>query len=338
MSKPVARLTTPAQMVASLPLWLGYVPTESLVVVCCHEPRGRIGLSLRIDLPAADVEPVLVHEIVRRVRQQKATRVLLAVYTDEPDGTLRARAGMVGSLRAELEDLVITEAVLVRGGRFWSYLCDVASCCPPEGRSVSEAQDAAPIRLLEAERVLEGKYVMADRDALEASLAGPSFLAGTAAVQRCEIASALREQGGIEQTEDAAMRAWWVAVDRWRTPPGSLGDQEAATLAVSLAEVQVRDQLAAASQDDVPPLLALLAELCRRTPAPYDAPVCTLYAWVTYCEGGGAEVTIALERALRSDPDYSMAHLLLSALDGQVEPKILRKITRSSRILGRRAG
>src|SRR4051794_32511490 len=120
MTKPIARLTTPSQMVAALPLYLGYVPTESIVVICCHEPRGRLGLTMRHDLPPAEHEGVVAEDIERRVRQQKASRVVIAVYTAAAE--LYAREAMVEDLCTRFGDLVVTEALLVREDRFWSYV------------------------------------------------------------------------------------------------------------------------------------------------------------------------------------------------------------------------
>ena len=337
-NKPVARLTSPDQMVASLPLWMGYVPTESLVVVCCHEPRGRIGLTLRFDLPAPADEAALVTEVVGRVRHENATRVLIAVYTGEGDGAARARTAMVDDLRDRFADLTVTEAVLVRGGRFWSYLCEDRSCCPPEGLAVDAGRDSTPVRMLEAEAVFSGRALLPDRAALEATLAPPSSRAAEVARQRCEIAAALYadavQEAGVEVAEAASLNSWTAAIERFRTPPAVLADMEAAALSISLVDVAVRDRLAASSDHDLVALLLLLEELCRRTPPPYDAPVCTLFGWVTYCQGGGALVTIALERALASDPDYSMAHLLEQALLGQLPPRELRRLTRSSLVRG----
>jgi hypothetical protein len=332
MSKPVARITSPAQMVASLPLWMGYVPTESLVVACCHEPRGRMGLTLRFDLPAAEDEGLLANEVERRVRHQKATRVLIAVYTAEPDGAVRARTSMVDDLRERFADLTVTEAVLVRGELFWSYLCDKESCCPAAGRSVDEARESASIRILETENILNGRVMLPDREALEASLAGPTFLEATAATQRCEMASNMLadaiEEGGVELAGKTSLVGWGEAVRRFRNPPARITAMEAAALAVSLVDLTVRDELVGSPSEDVPALIALLEELVRRTPSPYDAPVCALFAWLSYCEGGGAVVTITIERALTSDPSYGLAHLLRDALLAQVPPKELRKMTK----------
>jgi hypothetical protein len=328
-------------MVASLPLWMGYVPTESLVVVCCHEPRGRMGLTMRFDLPSAEHEPLLVREVERRVRQQKATRVLVAVYTAEPDGAVRVRASMVDDLRERFADLTVTEAVLVREERFWSYLCAKETCCPAAGRAVDEARESASVRILETENILNGRVMLPDRDALEASLAGPTFLEAKAATQRCEIASTLLadaiEEGGVELAGETSLLGWSEAVRRHRNPPAQLSALEAAALAVSLVDLRVRDQLAGSPSGDVPALVALLEELVRRTPSPYDAPVCALFAWMSYCQGGGAVVTIALERAFKSDPDYGLAHLLRDAMLAQVLPKELRKMTKRSFGPARRA-
>jgi hypothetical protein len=342
MPKPVtARLTTPAQMVASLPLWLGYTPTESLVVVCCHEPRGRVGLTMRFDLPAAQHEQSLVQDVVRRVRHQHATRVLLAVYSSEPDDGQRPRQSLVSALQDGFADLVVTDAVLVRGDRFFSYLCDEPACCPVEGQPVTTGADDDPVRLLEAEQVLRGQVLLRDREALEASLSGPTFMAAAAALQRCEDAFeellvAIQEERQTAYRE-RMLQAWTATVDGFRTPPATLSHEDAAALAVSLADRLLRDLLAA--EQDLPPLLRLLEELCRRTPAPYDAPVCTLFAWMTYLDGGGAAVTIALERALTSDPGYTLALLLQDVVLNQVPPRDVRRLTRqSAKDLRRQAG
>lgn len=334
--RPVARLTTPAQMVASLPHWLGFVPTESLVVACCHEPRGRLGLTMRLDLPQPQHEAALVQDLVRRVRKERATRVLLAVWTEQPDpGPGRAGwagASLVDELRAELADLVVTEAVLVRGGRFWSYLCSDPRCCPPEGTPVDEAEDSDPLMLLRAERVLEGRALLPDRAALEAATAGPVFLAAEAARQRCERAADLLLQEADSEghgfTALMAVSAWLDAIERAEGGQlDTLTDDEAARLAVSLTDPSIRDVLVASDPDDLPPLLQVLEELCRRTPAPFDAPVCAVYAWLCYCRGGGAVVSIAVERALRSDPHCLMAQLIDEALAMQLPPSELRRIS-----------
>ena len=335
MSKPVARLTSSAEMVASLPLSLGYTPEESLVVVCCHEPRGRVGLTMRIDLPDPEFEDELVEEVELRVRDQDATRVLVVVFTDESRGADLPRRDLAEALREVFDDLVVTDVLLVSLGRYWSYLCRSQACCPEDGRAVDAIRETAAISLIAAEQVLSGRVVLPDRAALAASLQGPQLFAASLAEQRCEQASTLIEdavsRNGLTAMAEGALARWKAAL----TPAadGQMpGDLEAAWLAVSLFDIDVRDALAAESERRAPALPALLGDLCRRTPDAFAAPVCGLFAWVQYCRGAGTEVTVAIERALRCDPDYSLARLLLAALQGQLPPEVLRKAARAARL------
>jgi hypothetical protein len=87
----------------------------------------------------------------------------------------------------------------------------------------------------------------------------------------------------------------------------------------------VRDEVAtwALEQDDA--LLALSEQVARLVVPPYDAPVCTLLAWVAYARGDGARAAVALDRALRGDPSYPLALLLQAALDRALPPEVVRQ-------------
>jgi hypothetical protein len=336
---PVVRVTTPGQMVAALPVNLGYTPTESLVVVCCHEPRGRTGLTMRVDLPEARHEEALARHVEEIVRGQDATRVVLVIYTEAPDtpaphGEERARAGLMRRLTNALDDLIITEALLVRGGRFVSYVCDGA-CCPAEGVPVDAEADSPVVETLRLEQLRRGESQLASREELERTVTGPAGEEEEIALRQCERALALFvdacAEDGVAAASSEAIRGWRRAVNDAEDPRWQLPATEAATLAVSLTDLITRDSVAALWQDDSPGLRRLLAAVARRTPPPYAAPVCTVLAWVTYCDGGGSITSIALERGLRCQPDYSMALLLRHALDHALPPEFVRTVTRRTR-------
>ncbi len=78
-------------------------------------------------------------------------------------------------------------------------------------------------------------------------------------------------------------------------------------------------------------LAVLLAALCRSAVAPHDAAVCTVLAWAAYADGQGATAEVALDRALRTDPGYSLALLLQQALDAQAPPAVLRRVLACTR-------
>ena len=202
------------------------------------------------------------------------------------------------------------------------------------------ADEDPAVRLLAAEQVLRGQVVQPDREALARSLQGPQLLAAVAARQRCERASdrhAEESFTGRAVWRERMLLRWADAVELFALPPVELDDHQAAELATSLADVLLRHTLAAEHRPAR--LLPLLEELVRRTPDPFDAAVCALFAWMTYCDGGGAAVTISLERALRTDPGYSLAVLLGQVMQGQVDPEVVRQITREAvpgAVVGRR--
>ena len=333
--KPVVRMTTPGQLVASLPVTLGYTPTESLVVICCHEPRGRTGLTMRVDLPEPRHEEALVAQVEGIVRRQEATRVVMVIYTDEPHTELPPRAVLMEMLVDTFDDLIVTEALLVRAGRFYSYVCEGKPCCPPEGRPIDEAAESAAVQTLRLEQALQGDPVMATREDLERSIAAPSFLAEEEALQRWDEAFERYAEAiladGLQPARARAVAAWRDGLAAAADPRWQLSAETAAELAVSLEDVQVRDAVAALWREGDRSLRRLLEEVARRTPSELSAPVCTTLAWVTYCDGAGTITSIALERALASDPEYSMALLLRHALDNGIPPDFVRGVTHRTR-------
>jgi hypothetical protein len=53
-------------------------------------------------------------------------------------------------------------------------------------------------------------------------------------------------------------------------------------------------------------------------------------AWFAYAGGDGTLANIALARALRSDPDYSLARLVETSLDHQLPPSVLDEVVRGA--------
>ena len=69
---------------------------------------------------------------------------------------------------------------------------------------------------------------------------------------------------------------------------------------------------------------SLFEDLARRAIPPVDAPACTAAAFLAYVQGEGLVAATALERALDSDPEYSLANLLRTMLVGQLPPSEVR--------------
>lgn len=317
-NKAKVRLTEPGQLVASIPTLLGFTPTDSLVVICCHEPRGRVGLTMRIDLPAPESILPAVAELLSHIERQDPSRLVLLTYSD------RRQDELMGLLLGSLDPrITITEATHVTGDRFWSYTC-TGSCCPPEGSLIPGSD--VQVTALQAETAGLGRATFASRDDLQRCLTGPS--GDLADEMRNLIDAAETAQEGTDEPTDTYIRRaftlWEAAAERLTDPRAVLQPAEAAALNVTLRNLFVRDLLAALDPASTLPLLRAMLKLI---PAPYDAPIATLFAWVRYLEGAGPEVSIALERAQSTDPAYSMAGLLSMALSNALPPSDLNTVS-----------
>jgi hypothetical protein len=95
----------------------------------------------------------------------------------------------------------------------------------------------------------------------------------------------------------------------------------------ALRDTRVRDRaLGLALGEDAAAAEALWTECTRRAPAPLDAAPATLLAVSVWLRGDGAMANVALDRALDSDPAYSLAQLLRRGLDACLPPGDLRDL------------
>ncbi|MBC7374795.1 MAG: DUF4192 domain-containing protein, partial [Frankiales bacterium] len=150
-SDPPARLGTPGQVAAVIPLLTGFTPQESAVLVSLKEPRGRVGLTMRFDLPwpgwAGGGSDEQGHrragrDYVRRPVPDRATRAVSVVHTDEPDiGSELPRTALLDPFVEQLErdGIRLMEALLVRDGRWFSYRCR-QDCCPRQGTLIADSE------------------------------------------------------------------------------------------------------------------------------------------------------------------------------------------------------
>ena len=142
-------LRTPAELADALPYLLGYRPEDSIVLVALHERdgRGRFGGRARLGIPGnADDWPSaarqLSHGLVTGSERRGARpESMVAFLCQEPEKGETGRQVMerlrplAQRLRVECGslDVVVVEALCISEGRYWSYCCDNAACCSPEG-------------------------------------------------------------------------------------------------------------------------------------------------------------------------------------------------------------
>jgi hypothetical protein len=311
-------------MAIAIPMLLGYHPDESLVVSCIRGPA--VDLTMRFDLDALPVAEELADELANRIRIATADATFIAVFTSEaPVSGLLPYDGLIEQLYADPR-LFVVDALLVSGRRWWSYLCSDPACCPAVGRPLDDSSEVATS--LSAAFALSGSSVLAGRNELASSIAFDVSLDAAAATRR--VRSAARRAAALEPVKcrDALRTLLDTLVDRLEDPRAEATDAEIASLAGLLHDVTARDELLVQA---VPPLrregvLRVLRAAVRRTPPPHDAPLCTALAWFSYADGDGTMANLALDRALGSDPDYSLGLLIEASLERQLPPDALVEV------------
>ncbi|TFV57139.1 DUF4192 domain-containing protein [Geodermatophilus sp. DF01-2] len=340
--RPTVRLTDSAEIAAALPYLLGFHPRESVVLVALGGPSGgRVGLTVRADLPARAQSAAVVSALARSVATDDPAGVVVAVVSESPDDREPLPGGdsLAGLPHRDVVhdavvalaglDIPVRDTLLVRGGRWWSYDCPHPCCEPGAGEPLPGGVTA-----LAAASVATGQVVARDRAALEARVApldGPARAAMEAVTWRVV---GRRARAARDDPDAEARRSWdavRTAVRRCR--PGSGGrptDREVAGVLWALADVRVRDRaLTLALGDDAAGAEMLWAECTRRGPAPLDAAPATLLAVSAWLRGDGAMANVALERALDSLPTYRLARLLARGLAACLPPAELRAMLAS---------
>jgi hypothetical protein len=342
------RLGALGDLVAGLPHLIGFRPHESLLAVSLRgRDRIRLGLTARVDLPPPEYEDVVLATLVTSMLTDRPGAVVLAVVSEQadrlsrpvrtrlPDGTPVAELphrDLVGNAvrRFSAAGVPVRDMVLVRRGRWWSYDCAEDCCAPGAGTPVPEG-----ISALAAASALTGQVVEGERAALVRRIAPVGFLAAAGMAQAC--AEVGREVGdrAARMGRDVVAGESWSAVRAaaHRVGPGSVGtlpDRDVARVAWGLRDLEVRDRaMGLALEESAAGAEVLWTEVTRRVPPPLDAAPATLLAVTTWVRGDGAMANVALDRALASDPDHSLAQLLRTALDACLRPAEVRRLIRS---------
>jgi hypothetical protein len=343
------RLGALGELAAALPTLIGFRPRESLLAVSLHgRDTHRLGLTARVDLPPPGSTDLVLATVVRSMLTDRPDAVVLAVVSDAADQLsrpLRTRlpdGAPVAELphRALLGDAVrrftdagvpVQDTMLVRRGRWWSYECTEECCAPGTGTPVPQGPST-----LDLVSALSGQVVEDDRSALARRIAPVGFLAAAGMAQASAEVGHDVEARTAWAGRSAVARESWAAVRAAvaRVGPGSvrtLPDRDVARLAWGLRDLWVRDRaMGLALGESVAGAEVLWTELTRRAPPPLDAAPATLLAVTAWVRGDGAMANVALERALDSEPGYSLAHLLRTALDACFPPADLRRLIRDS--------
>lgn len=358
-------LRTPAELADALPYLLGYRPEDSIVLVALHDRdgRGRFGGRARLGIPAnADDWPSaarqLSHGLVTGSERRGARpESMVAFLCQEPEKGQTGRQVMerlrplAQRLRVECGslDVVVVEALCISEGRYWSYCCDNAACCSPEGAPMglpgtsvlAAAATYAGIQVRGTLRELRARLLpwesaaaLEQEAALDAASMAlvPKILDDTG---RVAVADETLELAGriLDRLAEAQPASGMLLADL--RDDELLGHDEAARLILGLQDRATRDRAAEWMEgDEAGHALRLWRTLARRCVGPYSehaaAPL-TLAGWVAWSTGDELEAREALAMALGADPDYLFARLLHQACNEGLDPESIRSCLRSER-------
>ena len=329
---PAAHLSVrgPADLVQTVPYLLGFQPELSLVLVGLD--AGRVVVTVRIDLAGIGDDDTL-RSAIRAMRDGGTRELVAAVFTDSAvpvaGGALPYDDVLAQVLdEADRADCTLLDGLLVAGGRYWSYLCREAECCPVEGRDLPGESTAVV-----AAATYAGMVALPDRASVEALLdpqpehlrarLGPAIEAG----ENVHIQAVL---GGSGERHDRSVKRAIFAAARSSDLPGAdagtITDDDIVRFGLALCRYPIRDSVWLAIDDGRIDGRELWRAMARRLPGPYDAAPLFLFGWASWRAGNGALAGIAAERAVTSDPAYSAADLLLAALSRGVDPRRLPRL------------
>lgn len=122
------KISGPAELLAAIPHLLGFHPTDSLVLVGLRD--GRLVVTARLDLDGA--EDVLADTIAALAGGGANQLTGAGVTTTQVIGEQFPYADLLVYLSeiAPVHAIDVQDALLVAGGRWWSYLCRNTDCCP----------------------------------------------------------------------------------------------------------------------------------------------------------------------------------------------------------------
>ena len=317
----VVRVSELNALVDSVPYMLGFTPTDSIVIVSLRQPRDRMHFTVRLDLLPPDYDEQVAEMFAARMRHAEADAVMIFVYTDEiPNGHGLPRRELVDRITEKMP-VDVRNALLVTDKRVWSYTCE-DSCCPAEGQ---EREQTPQSLALAAAHALHGDVVLPDRETVVASVQPVTGERAEAMGRAIDDAMAAWAAMDEQRARTKARRLANKLRGRYGSPPATITDAEAASLIVAMHDWRIRDMLIGWASRDSDAMRTLLLDVARLAVPPLDAPAATTLAMASYLHGNGLVAACAMERALESDPHYSLALILQEALDRQVPPSLLRE-------------
>lgn len=334
VGEPV-HITSPGRLITGVPYLLGFLPTNSAVLVWTE--NDLVVLTMRVDLPAPDehMSPERwASETIAAAVHSRSRFVHVIVFTDEePAGDAPCLPLAMNLVReAEARDIGVGIASTVCGDRVFLHPCD--RCDGPQCGGHATPPDPLGDEMFRAHFAPPAQ----SRNDVLAEFRSSS-VEGDSAPHIAEhlheldaIRTARAGHRRLETWRDEAIGA--VLRTAGRAPELSVGGavhtpDEIALTTVALGDIRCRDavlwDLSMPGKDLRSPS-ALLLSVVRQAPARMVAGPATVLAVIMWLRGDGLRAKVACQRALECDPYYSLAVLLDAALSAGLPPAVWHQV------------
>jgi len=300
----------PEDLLATVPVVLGFHPEESIVMLTFGLPRC---FHARIDLPRTprDLAEV-IDALLDPVRRHGVPEVVLVLYTESGPAARRAFDRVQQALRRE--GVQIRDALRVTNGRWFPALVGTR---PRRGT----AYDISHHPFL-ADAVLRGQVTLPSREALGQSI-GPDPEAIEAVVSALQ---AIPEPGGrsdqgISDEQHGEEVAWLTATVARGTAGTDLSPEDLARLLADLQDIELRDHAWFTLDHSLADAqVRFWTEVVRAAPPGYVAAPAVLLGFAAWLVGHGALAWCAVDRCFEESPRDALASALAEALMRAVPP------------------
>jgi hypothetical protein len=333
----MSTLTSPHDLLHAVPFFVGYHPSNSLVVISLT--GDEIGFAMRIDFPQSHTGE-LIEKMRSHLNQEGSDAALVVLYPPvSEEGGLPANSqsenvNLIESNSPAIETfhkihevflksgINIREALLVSDGRWISLLCDDRKCCPEYG---SELESIHSSRVA-AEQVFNGRsFPLASRDELVAQIAPHHNHKMTSLILEEINNSTLRAETVFSTDQQKeAVKLFLDLFDEYSIHFSwdSITPHEIASLALYVRDLTIRDYFFGVALTINKSILgSFWLSAMKIMPDGFRAPFATLYASLMYETGEGAIANCALDIALTDQSEYSMATLLRRAFTAGWPPE-----------------
>lgn len=314
---PTMKARSPEDLLALVPVLLGFWPEESIVMLTFGARRP---FHARVDLPPLDQQDAGVRRALRDLLVDPAHRngargVVLIHYTADRAAATAVHRGLERGLwRCGIE----VPVSLVADGRTYSDITVQLHGSPSIPYDVS----SHPF-LLEA--LVSGRIAHDTRGAMVASLEAVPDRVDR--VERAIRAGGLPDSGVPASGRAVRAHGQWVLdtlADALRTGE-ELTDDATARLVWVMQASRVRDAAwSLISRASAADHVRLWTAVLRRTPEALAAEPAFLLGWAAWQAGDGALAWAAVDRCRRVAPEHALADHLGSMLQNAVAPELWR--------------